>query len=75
MPQSPSKSFLKKTYTPLDSMYELIKEKRKLKLYEISKKFKLSKEKSLEWCKILENEGIIKINYSAFSEPDVEIVS
>ena len=59
--------------TDIDALYQLLKTKRKLKLSVISNVFKVEKEKVLEWCRILEGHDLVKINYPAFSEPEVEV--
>mgnify|MGYP001571628672 CR=1 FL=1 len=60
-----------KSVTELDSLYELLKEKKTLKISVISKLFKISNEKALEWAKILENHDLGEIEYPAFSEPEL----
>lgn len=70
-----SKIIQKKTRseTNLDILYNLLKTKKSLKLKTISKFFKITKEKALEWAKILENHELATIEYPAFTDPEVKI--
>jgi hypothetical protein len=60
--------------TELDSLYELLKNKKKLSVDTIAKTFSVSKEKAIEWAKILENSELVTIEYPAFNDPEVRIV-
>ena len=62
-----------KAETDLDTFYNLLKEKKHIKISDVSKIFKIDNEKALEWCKILENHELASIEYPAFSEPEIEI--
>lgn len=64
---------LPKSKTNLDVFYDLIKQNKILSLGIISKLFNLSKEKSLEWARILEDKDLVTIEYPAFSEPEVRL--
>jgi len=68
-----SKKKRTKAVTDLDAFYNLIKEKRFLSVQSLSKIFGITKEKALEWAKILENHDLVKIEYPAFSSPEVKI--
>jgi len=59
--------------TDLDILYNLLKQKTRLKISVIAKTFKVSNEKALEWSRILENNDLVRIEHFAFSEPEVEI--
>ncbi len=59
--------------TDLDILYNLLKQKKRLKISVIAKTFKVNNEKALEWSRILENNDLVKIEHFAFSEPEVEI--
>ena len=63
----------KGTGTDLDTLYDLLKERKNLKISIIAKTFKINDEKALEWCKILENYNLATIEYPAFAEPEVGI--
>ncbi|GEM_PF-2990776 len=63
----------KKSETDLDILYGILKNKKTLSITTISKLFKISKEKALEWAKILENHELVKIEYPAFTDPEVKI--
>ena len=62
-----------KSGTDLDIFYEILKSKRRVKTGTIAKIFKISKEKALEWAKILENHDLAIIEYPAFNDPEVRI--
>jgi len=57
--------------TDLDTLYNLIKDKKNLSIETISKLFHIKKAKALEWGKILENHELVRIEYPAFSSPEV----
>lgn len=59
--------------TELDRLYELLKVKERLSIDSISKAFVIEKEKALEWAQILEEHDLVKIEYPAFSDPEIEI--
>lgn len=59
--------------TDLDTLYNLIKDKKNLSVEVISKSFNIKREKALEWAKILENHELVRIEYPAFSAPEVII--
>jgi len=63
----------KKSTTDLDELYELLTERKNLKISVISKSFKVDKDKALEWGKILEEHNLASIEYPAFSEPELII--
>ena len=65
---------LGKSDTDIDLLYSVLKNEKKLKLAAISKIFNISKDKALEWGKILENYNLASLNYPAFSEPILEIL-
>ena len=62
-----------KSKTDLDTLYNLLKQKKKLKIGTIARVFKISKENALEWSKILENHELVIIDYPTFNEPEVKI--
>lgn len=62
-----------KAVTDLDTLYNLLKERKCLNVQSISKVFKITKEKALDWAKILENHELVRIEYPAFSSPEVKI--
>lgn len=62
---------LDKNKTDLDSLYEIIREKKELPISVISRSFNVNKEVALEWCKILESGELVSISYPGFSEPTV----
>jgi len=62
-----------KVKTDLDTLYLLLKNKKKLNIDSISKTFGVTNEKALEWAKILENSDLVKVEYPAFSSPEVKI--
>ena len=62
-----------KSGTDLDVFYNILKQKKKLRINVIAKIFKISKEKALDWAKILENQDLAMIEYPAFNDPEVRI--
>lgn len=54
--------------TDIDRLYELINQKGKLTISEISEGFGISKEMAEEWGKILEEHNLITLNYPPFGE-------
>jgi len=62
-----------KAGTDLDVLYNLVKTKKIIGIGTISHIFNISKEKSLEWAKILENHNLVIIEYPTFSDPKVKI--
>lgn len=61
-------------HTDLDILYEILKEKKSLRLSTISKLFKIDKELVMEWVATLESGNLASINYPRFGEPEVKIV-
>lgn len=59
--------------TNLDVFYNLLKDKKSLSIKTVAKLFKVSREKALEWAKILENHELVTIEYPTFSVPEVKI--
>lgn len=64
-----------KSNTDLDALYSILKEHKHLKIIDIAKTFKISKERAFEWAKILEESNLAMVEYPAFSEPLIEIKS
>lgn len=59
--------------TDLDTLYNLLKAKKNLSIEAVSKVFSIKKEKALEWAKILENHELVRIEYPAFSSPEIKL--
>jgi len=59
--------------TDLDVLYQIIMDKKSLSVNLIAKGFNITKEKALEWAKILENHELVSIEYPAFSPPEVKV--
>ena len=57
--------------TELDVFYNLLKEKKHLKLSTIEKVFSVSKKVALSWAKTLESGNLARIEYPRFGEPEV----
>jgi len=62
-----------KAETNIDVFYHLLQEKKSLNVGTIAKAFGTTKEKALEWARILEEHGLVTIEYPAFSDADVKI--
>ena len=60
--------------TEFDNFYEFIKLKKKVTTTEIAKNFKMSKKQVEGWGQILEQHGLIKINYPLFGDQEFEYV-
>ena len=59
--------------TNMDVFYKFLKEKKSLSTRTISKLFTITKEKALDWARILEEHELVIIEYPAFSDPEVKI--
>ena len=57
--------------TDLDALYNLLKEKKHLRLSTITKVFKVEKDIALNWARTLENAGLIEIHYPKIGEPEI----
>lgn len=69
----PQKYKKKEKSTELDVLYNLLKEKKHLRLSTIVKIFKVSKKVALGWARTLESGNLATINYPRFSEPELVI--
>jgi hypothetical protein len=58
-----------KNSTDLDILYNLLKEKKKLRVSSIAILFKVKEEVAMEWCKILESGNLISFEYISAKEP------
>ena len=61
------------TETEIDRLYELLKQKKRIKISTISKAFKVDKNTILEWSKILESGNLAEIEYPHFGSPSVKL--
>lgn len=64
---------LPKSTTNLDVMYDLLQQNKSLSVSIISRLFSITKEKALEWARILEDKDLVIIEYPAFSDPEVRL--
>ena len=69
--EAPDKYRKLRKSTDLDALYNLLKEKKHLRLSTVSKVFKIDKDLALNWSKTLESANLAKINYPKFSDPEV----
>jgi predicted membrane protein len=60
--------------TNIDVFYKLLKDKKSLTSTTISKAFNITKEQAIDWAKILEEHGLVTIEYPAFADPEFRIV-
>jgi len=58
-----------KSGTDMDVLYSILQSKGELSLSVIVNVFKISKDKALKWCKILEEHNLASLNYPVFGEP------
>ncbi|PIN86411.1 hypothetical protein COV19_04995 [Candidatus Woesearchaeota archaeon CG10_big_fil_rev_8_21_14_0_10_44_13] len=71
-PPAPIKKPSKMQFTTLiDGLYSYTQEKGKVNLMQASLKFKVSRDKIEEWAKILEEHGLIRMYYPAFTSPQL----
>lgn len=57
--------------TDLDTLYEIIMERKSLRLRTISKLFGISKQTALDWCRILEEGNLIIIRYPTIGDAKI----
>jgi hypothetical protein len=60
--------------TDLDTLYKILKEKKKLSLSSIIRLFKVKKEVAMNWCKTLESGNLATINYVSTKDPVIKII-
>lgn len=63
-----------KSSTDLDVFYELLKKNKRLRINVVSKTFNISNDKAVEWARILENYGLAKVEFPAFSDPEITLI-
>jgi len=63
-----------KSNTDLDSLYELLKNKKTLNLTAVSKIFKITEETAMGWFKILESGALANIDYPGFGKPRITLI-
>ena len=61
------------TKTDLDTVYNILKDKKQLRLSTISNAFKISKETAMDWCKTLESANLAVIEYPGMGEPFIRV--
>lgn len=59
--------------TNIDKLYSLIKEKKSISIDDAAKKFGLTEHIIEEWCRMLEEHGMIELHYPAFGKPEIRI--
>ena len=62
-----------KAQTNMDFFLDLIKDKKSLTIGILAKVFNVTKDQALDWAKILEEHGLVSIEYPAFSDPEVKL--
>ncbi len=65
--------YKEKTKTDLDILYDVLKEKKHLKLSTITKIFNVSKEVALNWAKTLEAANLAALHYPRVGEPELAL--
>ncbi len=63
----------KNSKTDLDTLYNIIQNKKEIRVSTISKLFKVNKDVAMEWCRILESGNLAVIDYPGFGEPVVKL--
>ncbi|MBI5804051.1 hypothetical protein HY450_02300 [Candidatus Pacearchaeota archaeon] len=61
------------TKTDIDVLYEMLKEKKRLRFSSIAKAFEIEESVVMEWGKTLESGGLALIDYPRFGEPYIVI--
>lgn len=59
--------------TDLDTLYEVLKEKKRLSLKTIAKMFNVKKEIAQSWCETLESGGLATLHYPRIGDPEIVI--
>ena len=59
--------------TDIDSMYEILKEKKRLKLKTLAKYFKVEEKTILEWARVLEEANLLTVHYPTVGDPQIII--
>ena len=59
--------------TEIDAVYKEVKEKGKIRIDEIAKKWNVASELVQEWAKILEEHKLVQIHYPAFGSPELRM--
>ncbi len=62
-----------KSKTDLDVLYDVLKEKKHLRISTVSKAFSIDRETAMEWCQILESGNLASIEYPTFGDAEVKI--
>jgi hypothetical protein len=62
-----------KKKTDIDILYEILQDKKQLKISTVTKVFKVNKDVAMEWGKILESGNLAVIDYPGFGEPVLNI--
>ncbi len=60
--------------TDLDTLYNLLKTKKELRISTVARVFKIGKTVAMEWCKILEAGNLAIIEYPSSREPVIKII-
>ena len=68
---TPKKTKSNISKTDLDLMYEIIKEKKKLKIKTLAKYFKDEESTITEWARVLEEANLLMVHYPTVGEPVV----
>ncbi|NPE26914.1 hypothetical protein HNV12_02840 [Methanococcoides sp. SA1] len=68
------KGKLGKSRTDLDTLYEILKQKKTIDIIDIEKTFNVDSDVAFEWAKILENGNLAIIDYPRFRKPTLKLV-
>ncbi len=68
------KKFSKRQGTDLDTLYNILQDKKQLKISSIAKLFNIDKKTAMEWGKILEAGNLVMIDYPTARGPVVKIL-
>jgi len=68
------KKMTPKQGTDLDTLYNILKNKKQLRISTISKVFNINDKIAIEWCKILESGNLAILDYPGIGEPIVKLI-
>lgn len=64
-----------KVKTGIDNFYDIIKEKRNMKITNaLAKRFKVSRSQIIEWAEILEKHGMVEIHYPPIGQTEIRLI-
>ena len=68
---TPKKTKSNISKTDLDSMYEILKEKKALRIKTLAKYFKVDERTIAEWARVLEEANLVTVHYPIIGDPQI----